>query len=307
MINIYDPTSLKDLVGSYLKKDLIVMKQSVQYPHLRVVKYKRKVFFDNLWDDFLVECRGLVIDADYNVVVNPMTKIFNYGENGRYPNISHDDLIYAYRKFNGFLGCVTNHDKYGLLFSTTGSLDSEYADMLKTTFNETNSTFFDHIKDSSSNITYYFEVCHPNDPHIIKEDFGCHFLGSRYENSYWSNKELLQVTTLNDIFKSKENIEGWVCETIGGERFKIKTPYYLTTKFFARANQTKLIHLLKQKEFTLGAFIGNFDEDFCEIFEIIQEHKDEFVVADEQSRIEIIRNGLEERNEKVYNVILSNT
>ena len=81
----------------------------------------------------------------------------------------------------------------------------------------------------------------------------------------------------------------------------------MTTKFFARANQTKLIHLLKQKEFTLGAFIENFDEDFCEIFEIIQEHKDEFLVTDEQSRIEIIRNGLEERNEKVYNVILSNT
>lgn len=75
MIDIHDPTSLKDLVGSYLKKDLIVMKQSVQHPQLSVVKYKRKVFFDNLWDDFLVECRGLVIDTDYNVVVNPMTKI----------------------------------------------------------------------------------------------------------------------------------------------------------------------------------------------------------------------------------------
>jgi len=61
--------------------DLITVKQVGK---LKVVKYARKVFYDNLWEvhPLLKECRGLVLDLDNNVVAHPFTKVFNIGENG---------------------------------------------------------------------------------------------------------------------------------------------------------------------------------------------------------------------------------
>ena len=51
---------------------------------LYVLKYKNSVFFNNLWgvDDRLLECRGTVVDEDYNVISRPFTKVFNSREHG---------------------------------------------------------------------------------------------------------------------------------------------------------------------------------------------------------------------------------
>ena len=45
----------------------LVSVRETSTPGLFVIKYNRRVFFDNLWNDFLEECRGLVIDSDWNV------------------------------------------------------------------------------------------------------------------------------------------------------------------------------------------------------------------------------------------------
>ena len=54
----------------------------------------------------------------------------------------------------------------------------------------------------------------------------------------------------------------------------------------------KLEHVIKNGDFNLGNFLQNFDEDFCEIFDIVKAHQDEFLLADEQTRISIIENHL---------------
>lgn len=197
-MNINNPKELKLHIDKNLEDGLITVKYSKRYPTLRVVKYTRKVFYDNLWDDFLVECRGLVIDEDYNVVVQPMKKIFNYGENGYYPKIEKDTLISVYKKFNGFLGCVTNTPKYGLIFSTTGSLDSDYCDYIKEIFeSKRDSFFYNHISSRvNTGITWYFEICHPNDPHIIKESEKLYFLATRCSRQHIQAVEHKEIKTL---------------------------------------------------------------------------------------------------------------
>lgn len=57
-------------------KHLVTMKQSALCPYLYVLKYKRDVFFKNLWTPELEQCRGLIVDSDFNVVVRPFRKIF---------------------------------------------------------------------------------------------------------------------------------------------------------------------------------------------------------------------------------------
>ena len=43
--------------------DLVTYRQSKSHPDLYVLKYKKKVFFDNLWNNELEYCRGTVVDA----------------------------------------------------------------------------------------------------------------------------------------------------------------------------------------------------------------------------------------------------
>ena len=46
-------------------------KASKRYPELRVLKYARSVFYNNRFDDALLEMRGLIIDAHNRIIVRP--------------------------------------------------------------------------------------------------------------------------------------------------------------------------------------------------------------------------------------------
>lgn len=286
---MYNKEQLKELINIHLEQKLITVKRSTKYPGLRVVKYAKRCFYDNIWNDFLKECRGLVIDDDYNVIVYPMTKIFNYGENGWFPDITTDTNITAYRKYNGFLGCVTYHSDYGVIYSTTGSLDSKYCDMIEESI-DTQHTLKALRPDC--HVTLYFEICHPDDPHIIKEEHPYYFLGLRDKDGYTPDTLNGGVTTLNVLFSSDVRHEGWVCHTDKGEVFKIKTPHYLRTKFFARANINKLEQVLKHGSTKNEDYLSNFDEDLYTIVDYVKIHKDSFMLMDEQERINFINEGM---------------
>ena len=168
---------LKELLDNYPM--LVRTKRSERYPELRVVKYRPNVFYDNLWDEhpLLVECRGLVIDDEYNIIVKPLTKIFNRSENGT--DIDRDELCTIVEKVNGFMGVVTGWQGKNLV-STTGSLDSKYALLAE-----------EYLRNipvlEGESMT--FEIVDPSDPHIIKEKPGCYLLaisikqGQRYHNA----------------------------------------------------------------------------------------------------------------------------
>ena len=94
-----DSTSMKTFVLS--NPNLVSMKPTGN--GLFVLKYKKKVFFNDLWNDYLEECRGTIVDADFNVVSRPFTKVYNYGVETRAPKLPDSTLVTAYRKVNGFM------------------------------------------------------------------------------------------------------------------------------------------------------------------------------------------------------------
>ena len=49
-------------------------KASKRYPELRVLKYARSVFYDNRFDDALLEMRGLIIDAHNRIMCARLKK-----------------------------------------------------------------------------------------------------------------------------------------------------------------------------------------------------------------------------------------
>ena len=110
------------------------------------------------WNDILEECRGLVVDADYNTIVHPFTKIYNRGERGT--DVDRDDMVTIVRKVNGFMAAVTVVNGE-VVVSTTGSLDSDFVQYAKDKLGD-----LEQFK-LQGRYTYIFEIAHEEDPHII--------------------------------------------------------------------------------------------------------------------------------------------
>lgn len=302
---------LKEFVENNPK--LVKMKESKTYPGLFVVKYDRSVFYKNLWNDFLVECRGLVVDKDFNPVIRPFTKIFNRFE--RDTDINRDDMVLAVQKVNGFMAAATFVPSLGkVVVSTTGSLDSDFVKMAEDYITE-------DMKEQITNashlypITFLFEIVHPNDPHIIKEEAGAYLLGARsvhLPEAYGTNVVLeytldltaavfgckrvdwkvLQFADLVKIAKTVKH-EGFVVYSIDtpGKFLKIKSPFYLISKFLGRCGEKKIDHILTHLDCLKW---GTIDEEFFPLIRYLSENKDTFLALDEQNRIAMVQKYIED-------------
>ena len=273
-----------------------------------VLKYSKKVFYDDLWNDYLEECRGTIVDEEFNVISRPFTKIYNYGIEAKAPKLADDVKVTAYRKVNGFMIAMTwyNND---VLVSTTGSTDSPYVEMAK-------EMMLKHMSWADWQIallgakgtTLMFECVHPNDPHIVVEDAGMYFLGYRENtwdsqvkmygkdmanwarqyaigvlNCYYAEPDFMTVGEL--VARSKlVKHEGFVFYTEDNVSAKIKSPYYLTSKWVARNPRTdKLVDMKNDIK-------KNLDEEYYPLVDAIRANIVEYTAMDEQARLSWVRN-----------------
>lgn len=274
-----------------------------------VLKYKKTVFFDNLWNDYLEECRGTIVDEDFNVISRPFTKIYNYGIEAKAPTLADDTKVTAFRKVNGFMVAMTWY-KDEILVSTTGSTDSPYVEMAKEVMlKQMDLPKWEVILKPNAGWTFMFECVHPNDPHIIPEKEGMYFIGVR-ENT-WDSKvngygadvawkvfngaffmappmESFQ-TTIGELVKLSKTVkhEGFVFYTEDGQSAKIKSPYYLTSKWVARNPRTdKLVDMKNDIK-------KNLDEEYYPLVDAIRANIEEYTAMDEQARLAWVRNFVE--------------
>lgn len=265
-----------------------------------VLKYKKKVFFDDLWNEFLEECRGTIVDEDFNIVSRPFTKIYNYGIDKQSPKFADDTPVTALRKVNGFMVAMTWHND-DILVSTTGTTDSDYVKMAREFIDYEK---FRHVLRSTTDFTFIFECVHPNDPHVVPEEAGLYLLGFRAKS--WDSKihyqkfgvhpvaDLLGChkvetfnTTVGELLVLSKTVkhEGFVFYTDLGEAAKIKSPYYLTAKWVARNPRTdKLMRDDIKKQ---------IDEEYYPLIDAIRANIDEYTAMDEQTRLAWVRKFLE--------------
>jgi hypothetical protein len=276
-------------------------------PGIHVLKYKKKVFYDNLWNDYIAECRGTIVDADFNIVSYPFTKIYNYGIEKEAPVFSElDTMVCAYRKVNGFMVSLTWHAG-DVLVSTTGSTSGDFVDMAK-------EMMLKHMPwsdwqmalmaDDCRDMTFMFECVHPNDPHIVVEKPGMYILG--YREKTWGSKvghEPAVLEQLGEMFKcfvpecfhvtvaALKNMvktvkhEGFVFYDENGVGAKIKSPYYLTAKWVARNPRTDKLLTKEFKE--------QIDEEYYPLLEHIRANIEAYTAMDEQARLAWVRNYME--------------
>lgn len=287
-------------------KELIQRKESTRYPGLFVKKYTRKVFYDNLWNENaeLLEARGHVETADGKIVVRPFTKIFNRNENGT--DINPEEEVVIVRKVNGFMACATYVPEVGeVVVSTTGSLDSDFVGYAEQYITKEVKDVIQRLNVKNHPCTFMFEIVHPDDPHIVKEEFGAYLIGGRYvwddkpyhsDNLTESSLDIVateeymnvkrpewQVCLFADVLNAMKSCEHEGFVVYGQESkttLKIKSPYYLALK--AAARKKDIMSLNKQ-------FI---DEEFYPLVDHIKANQEMFNALDEQGRLDYMKEFL---------------
>lgn len=279
------------------------MTDLVQYNNFgdfKVRKYKREVFYNNLWntDPILLESRGHVLDANDNLVARPFKKLFNYKENGTVVDLEQEVVVVE--KVNGFMFHVTQHKDF-ILEGTTGSLSSPFTELAKENMKKhgVNYEGFKLILDEYNEpMTCIFEIKdNEKDPHIIDDEKdGVYLLGVR---SVSTGKLLRQdaldkIATILNVKRPKWEVlyfrqalkevetvkhEGFVIYdfTTNEGLLKLKSPYYISKKSLMRKHASNVYsHNYK----------ALVDEEYYPIIQKIRELKtvDEWAVMKEQQR-----------------------
>lgn len=286
-----------------------VKKYSKTYPDLFVLKYANKVFWENSFNDALLEMRGLIMNDNNDIIIRPFKKVFNYSEltspASRYKTeIPDDKVVKAVVKVNGFLGVCTYVDREDckeasynkkVLFSTTGSLDSDFAKMTEEHCAQYEKAFKDY-----PNHTFLFEINDVNDPHIIKEEIGETLIGIVEVKSgrQFTETELDHIAETYNM-KRPLTIDGITfgelqeeLKTVEHEGFmvidpetnqvlcKLKSPFYLISKLLGRSSENSLSTKLSKT---------NVDEEYYPLIDYIKENQTYFSSLDEYERLDFIQ------------------
>jgi hypothetical protein len=265
-----------------------------------VLKYKKSVFYDDLWNEYLEHCRGTIVDKDFNIAAYPFQKIYNYGIEKSAPVLPDDTTVTAFRKVNGFMCAMTWHNG-ALLISTTGSTDSPFVKMVEEFVDQNRDAFETHCE-FYKDFTWMFECVHRDDPHIIPEKEGLYLLGWRKKEwgsqvgcdpfAMGTHAQVLgthhveyTVTTMAQLKEMAKTCrhEGYVGYTADGLSFKIKSPWYLTSKWVARNPRTdKLVDTNRDIKLSL-------DEEYHGLVDAIRDNIVAYTAMTEQERLAWVR------------------
>lgn len=119
-----------NILNEYIEKGLIIKQVHPTLP-LSIYNYSRTCQYGGLWDDVTLNCRGLVLDSEGNVIAKPFPKFFNYEEHttDEIPNESFE----VFEKMDGSLGIwfyyereLTYSERYKLWFTNNYETGMEY-------------------------------------------------------------------------------------------------------------------------------------------------------------------------------------
>lgn len=158
-----------DLIKPYIEKGLVSEQNHPDCPSLKIFNYTQRCQFERIWDDVTMQCRGLILDTEKDVVIaRPFPKFFNYGEyiEKCWPIPSEIPIITE--KLDGSLGILYwINDKPWV--ATRGSFTSEQAVWATKWFRE--NIDYDAIPESNGVETFLFEILYPENRIVVNYDY----------------------------------------------------------------------------------------------------------------------------------------
>ena len=129
-----------NILNEYIEKGLIIKQVHPTLP-LSIYNYSRTCQYGRLWDDITLNCRGLVLDNEGNVIAKPFPKFFNYEEHTA--NEIPNELFDVYEKMDGSLGIcfyyereLTYSERYKLWFNGNYETGMEYCEEIVPNFDD---------------------------------------------------------------------------------------------------------------------------------------------------------------------------
>jgi RNA ligase len=258
-----------EVLEEYIDKGLVVKQNHPTLP-LSIYNYSRTTQYDGMWDDITLNCRGLVLDLEGNVIAKPFPKFFNYEEHK--PEDIPNENFEVYEKMDGSLGIIFHYEGEWLI-ATRGSFTSEQAIKGKEMLDKLNKSAL------IPGYTYLAEIIYPENRIVV--DYGDEeklvVLGA-YNNE--TGKEVEVGEMVNEgwevvmMYKtwgedwetlkkeiSKDN-EGYVIRFSSGMRMKIKGDEYVRLhKILTNFSSKDIWELLKNGE-ALEPFLERVPDEF---------------------------------------------
>lgn len=130
---------------------------------LTIYNYSRKAQFEKKWDEITLNCRGLIIDDNENIVAKAFPKFFNYEEIRYQSIIPFNETPIIQEKEDGSLGIIFWYNNQWHV-ATRGSFHSEQAIKAKELLTNYNINLF------NKNYTYLVEIIYPENRIVL--DYG---------------------------------------------------------------------------------------------------------------------------------------
>ncbi len=154
-----------------------VSKRKHSTADLYILNYTAAAQYDWKWNEVTIQCRGLIVDAQYNIVARPWPKFFTFEQWTEMRNYVHNlfgvkfkDMFNCpfkvYDKVDGSMGILYNVDGVNYI-ATRGSFDSDQAKRGTQILHNMGlaTTKFDLDKH-----TYVFEIIYPENRIVV--DYG---------------------------------------------------------------------------------------------------------------------------------------
>jgi RNA ligase len=218
--------------------DGLIVKQKHNNADLYIYNYTPKTQYNRIWNSTTKQCRGLILDGDYNIVALPFPKFFNLEEiESNDMDISLPETSFeVYDKLDGSLGILYWLDDKPYI-ATRGSFHSDQAIHATNILYGRYSHTFDKL---DRNKTYLFEIIYPENRIVV--DYGETddiVLIAIIDNLRRCDCELVDIgfpivkkyDGINDIselkFLNQNNKEGFIIKFSNDFRVKLKFEEYI--------------------------------------------------------------------------------
>ena len=135
---------------------------------LWIYNYTPRAAYAKHWDDVTLNCRGLILDKQCNIVARSMPKFFNLGEHSR-SDITLSKPFIVQEKVDGSLG-ILYPSSDGPRIATRGSFSSNQAIEANKILREKYWDFYCDIEDHLLDYTFLFEIIYPENRIVL--DYG---------------------------------------------------------------------------------------------------------------------------------------
>jgi RNA ligase len=261
---------------------------------ITIYNYSKFCQFKKQWNEITLQCRGLILDKDYNVVAKPFSKFFNLEEEKNIPNEPYT----IYEKLDGSLGILFYYE--GWHIATRGSFTSEQSQRAMIILKNK----YSHLLESlNRDWTYLFEIIYPENRIVLdygdKEDL---ILLGIYNRVTLQEEELkdygfpylkpsqydgMNFKQLKDL--NAKNHEGFVIKFSSGKRIKIKFEDYVQLHGIVTEFSNKKVWEMLRDGKDINELIEIVPDEF---FEKVKEVKED---------LEKQFNNIKNKAHKVYN------